>query len=215
MKNWISHNWPVKVLSLGLAILFWLLLVGEQELATSITVPIQYRNIPKDFETISDVSEKVHLEIRGPSGKIAPANLADTAVILDLSSVTRPGERTFPVGSGVIALPSGVTLERAIPSQVRLHFERRASKDVPVKIRIERNPPSGYRLVSIQAEPQSVRIVGPESRVQDETSVETDPVDLSDVTGSTRISVHAYVGDAQARIAGDGKVTLKVQIEKE
>lgn len=215
MKSWILHNWPVKLLSLGLAILFWVLLVGEQELATSFTVPIQYKNIPKDLETISDVSEKVHLEIRGPSGKISPGNLSNTAVILDLTSVTRPGEWTFPVSPDVLNLPSGVTLDRAVPSQVRLHFERRASKDVPVKVRIGKNPPEGYRVASMKVEPETIRIVGPESRVQDETSVETDPVDLSDLTGPVSLSVHAYVGDAQARIAGDGKVRLKLEIEKQ
>jgi YbbR domain-containing protein len=215
VNEWIVRNWPIKLTSIGLAALFWILLVGEQELATSITVPVQYRNVPKDLETISDVSEKVNLEIRGPSGKIAPANLADTAVVLDLATVTKPGERTFPIGPSVISLPYGVALDRAVPSQVRLHFERRVSKEVGVKVRIGKQPSEGYAVVSVEPDPAMVRIVGPESRVQDETGVESDPVDLSDVTESAQVTVHAFVGDPQVRIAGDGKVTLKVTVRKQ
>src|SRR5262245_57932009 len=97
MIGLLTDNWRYKAGSVVLAGLLWLGLVEESELATSVLAPVQYRNVPKDLEMNSDVSDKVHLEIRGPASKLGPAVLADTRVLLDLSSVTRPGERTFPI----------------------------------------------------------------------------------------------------------------------
>ncbi len=213
MTGWITRNLGIKLLSIGLAILFWLLVVSDdQELATSISVPIQFRNIPKDLELSSDVSEKVHLEIRGPAARLAPAQLSETAAVIDLAGVTRPGDHTFPILADTTTLPTGVSLDRAVPSMIRMRFERRVAREVSVKVRVSNQPPSNLVLVGILVEPAKVRILGPESRVSDETIVETDPVDLSGVTEPTSIPVRVFLADPQVRIEGSGKVTVKVDV---
>ncbi len=214
MKDFILRNLPVKLLSLGLAVVFWLLIGGEQEIATSIAVPVQYRNLPKDLETTSDLSEKVHLDIRGPSGKLSPASIEAVVLQFDLAGVSQPGDRTLAVRAENASLPSGVVLDRAVPSQIRLRFEQRMTKDVPVRVRIGKQPPSGFEVVAQRTVPERIRIVGPESRVADETSVETDAVDLSGVTETSELRVPVYVGDSQVRIDGRGEVALTVQIKR-
>jgi len=77
----------------------------------------------------------VHIELRGPAGKLSAARLSDTAVLLDLASVRSPGERTFTISPSSLSLPVGVTFLRAVPSQLRLRFDRIMSKEVPVQVR--------------------------------------------------------------------------------
>ncbi|MBM3735821.1 MAG: YbbR-like domain-containing protein [Acidobacteria bacterium] len=215
MKRLFTHNLPTKLASLALATLFWVLVVGEQEVNTSVAAPIQLRNLPKDLEMSSDLQENVHLEIRGSSSRLTPGNLAATVVTLDLSSVSRPGDRTFPIDSRSAVLPAGVTLIRAVPSLVRLHFERRMSKEVPVKVKFSGSLPAGVELGQVSVEPASIRLLGPESRVSDETAVETDPVELGDLNEGGAVQVQVYSGDSQVRIEGDGRVTVRVELKKD
>lgn len=213
LRSIFTENLGYKLFSLVVATVFWLNQAGDNGVVTSISVPIQYRNLPKDLEINSDVRDEVHVEVRGPSRKVTPTGLADVLVLLDLQTVNRPGDRTFPV-AGNLTLPTGVELERAVPAQVRLHFERRLTREVPVTVRIGAQPPSGYAVVSQRAEPAAVRIIGPESRVRDIATAETDPIDLSDTVRTEEFPVHAYVTDPQVRVEGTGRVVVRVEVAK-
>ena len=214
MISWITDNWGYKLFALVLSAALWTVLVKEQEVADSFAVPVQYRNIPRDLEILSSVSDRVHLEVRGPSGKLTPAQFADTAVMLDLAGVNRPGERTFPIETGTLTLPSGARLQRAAPAQIRLVFEKRLLREVPVKIRIGMPPPGGYEIGSQVAEPEYLRIAGPESRVRNVDALETDSLDLSDTVATEEFRVHAFAGDPQVRIDGDSRVRVRISVRK-
>jgi YbbR domain-containing protein len=208
----LTENWPYKLFSLVAAVALWTLLVEEPEIATSLLVPVQYQNMPKDLEISSDVRDRVHVEVRGPASKLTPGALNDAAVILDLGFVRQAGERTFPVGEHLL-LPAGVLLDRAVPAQVRLKFERRISRDVPVAVRAGQ-PPHGFEVVSQEVIPSHIRLVGPESRVHEVESVETDPVDLSNTFDSEEFVVQTYVSDPQLRVDGNGRVKVRIEVRR-
>ena len=213
MLESLTSNLGWKFLSLIIAILLWYAVVGEPELATSVSAPVEYKNIPAALEMSSDVLDRVHLELRGPAGKLRTSDLADLAVVLDLESVHRAGERTFTIQQWNVNLPSGVTLSRAVPAQVRVRFENRASRDVPVRARYSTLPP-GYRIVKQDVEPATIRITGPESHVNLVEAVQTDPIDLTDVVGESDFKVHAYVTSSQVRFASSPEVRVRVVVEK-
>ncbi len=215
MIGLITHNWRYKAGSVVLAGSLWLGLVEESELATSVLVPVQYKNVPKEMELGSDVTDKVHLEVRGPSSKLSQSALADSSVLLDLRGVTQTGDRTFPIDEAALVLPSGVRLDRAIPAQVRLHFERRMVKEVPVRSRVRHRPPEGYEIASEKIEPENLRVVGPESRVAKVVSVDTDSIDVDHLKDATEVfQVHAYLSDPQVRFDGDGRVKVRIEVRK-
>jgi len=214
MLGRLTRNLGWKFLSLALAILLWYAIVEEPELATSVSAPIEYKNLPADLEMSSDVLDRLHLEVRGPSGQLHTADLANMSVVLDLAPVHRPGERTFTIEQGNVNLPSGVILSRAVPAQIRLRFETRVSREVPVRVRYSRQPPAGYSIARQQVEPSTIRVIGPESRVNRVEAVQTDPIDLSNVVGESRFEVHTYVADSQVRLASSPVVRVKVILEK-
>jgi YbbR domain-containing protein len=210
----LTTNLGWKFLSLALAVLLWYAIVGEPEVATSVSAPILFRNIPADLEISSEVPDRIHLEVRGPSGKLRAANLADMVVVLDLASVHRPGERTFTIQQWNVNLPRGVVLSRAVPSQIRARFESSVAREVPVRTRYSAQVPAGYRIAHQQVEPPTVRIVGPESRVTRVEAVQTDPIDLSDVVGESWLEVQLYVADSQVRLASSPIARVKVVLER-
>jgi YbbR domain-containing protein len=188
--------------------------IGDPELATSITVPIEFKNTPQDLELSSELPERLRLELRGPSGRLTPEYLADTVAVVDLGSVQKPGERTFSIMPANLNLPNGVHLIRPVPSQLRLKLERRASRDVRIVPRYATPPPDGYRIVRTVFEPETLAVVGPESRVKLVDSVETDPIDLTGAVGESTFRVNTYLPDAQVRFVSSAQVTVKVFLEK-
>lgn len=214
MMRTLTNNLSWKLLALLCASVLWLVIVRDPELATTVSVPVLFRGAPKNLEINSELVQRVQLEIRGASGRLTPANLSKAAVILDLGSVNRPGDRTYNIEASNVSLPSGVLFTGAVPSQIRLHFERRVSRQVPVRVRYSNPPPEGYRLVNQTVTPEKLPIVGPESNVEQIGFVDTDSIDLSNVVGPAEFQVNTYVPDPRVRFEGSPHVTVRVTVQK-
>jgi hypothetical protein len=212
MKELLVHNLGWKLLSLGIALILWFTIIGEQELTGSVSAAVVFRNIPQDLEIASEFPDRVHLELQGPVGQLSA--LANPAVILNLGSVDTKGERTFTIRQTEVNLPPGVRMLRAVPSQIRLQFERRLSRSVPVHLRFGGPPPAGYRVAHQTVRPAQVTIVGPESRVRQVEQAETDPIEISAVVGQKEFRVPVYVADQHVRIEGDPFVIAQITMER-
>ena len=152
-----------KLLSLAIALAVWGVVANEPELATFTTAGIEYKNLPEDLEISSEPVSTVKLELRGPSGQLrGVSDGASPEVILDMSDV-RVGERTFPIGDGNVRLVRGVQLVRAIPSLVRIRFERHAQRTVKVTPRFHDR--DGYEVADYTVNPDSVAVAGPASHI--------------------------------------------------
>lgn len=214
MIDLVTRHWRWKLISFALSLMLWLSSVGEPETSTSLSVPVQYQNAPRHLEISSAMIDRVRLEVHGPQSKLKQSYMADVAAVVDLAGVNRPGERTFPLDGAQIALPPGVQVERVMPPQVRLRFEKRLTRQLPVQVRVADQPPAGYEVVSLRVVPQYVTVEGPESRVQEVTVAETDALDLSAVTERDEIPAHASLEDPQVRFVGSSRVLVHVDVKK-
>lgn len=210
----ITHNLGWKVASLAVAVLLWYAVEGEPELVTSRAIPVYFEGLPADLLLTADMPTNVRIEMRGPAGKLSPSSLSDTAIRLDLSPVTTPGERTFTLSNENLTLPPGVAFLRATPSQLRLAFDRNASKDVPVEVRLSGAPPAGFTIASKEVSPAALRIAGPEERIKRIAWAHTDAIDVTAVTGDSTIRVNTFVDDSQVRLESTSIVSVKLTVRK-
>src|SRR5262245_6250218 len=119
MIRLLTDNIGLKLLSLAVATMLWLAIIGaDRETTTSIAVPVQYRNLPQQLEISSTLTDSAYIEIRGTTTRLAGSNLTNAAVILDLAGEKRPGEHTFSILNENVVLPPNVDFLRAIPSQI-------------------------------------------------------------------------------------------------
>jgi YbbR domain-containing protein len=198
--------WPVKVLSLGAAVLLYfftnLLDMGNRE----ISLPIKYVFAP-GYSQSSEVPTKARLVLRGDSEKLYGLAEEELQVIADFSRHTQEGQ--FQVALRLKRSGAAANLEpldiRIEPGTVKLSIEPSVTKDLPVNIRFTGNPKPGYQLVSYSVAPDRLRLTGPASRLEGLSSVDTDPVDLSVRSQDFVQKVQAAVGDPVLR-AIDGSV---------
>jgi hypothetical protein len=208
------HFWW-KILSLALAVGLWAAIVGEPELVTVQPVPVLYNHLPRALLLSSDTAAGVQLELRGPSRQLTRDRLAGAAVVLDLSGVTAPGEQTFTVSRTELTIPEGVAFLRAIPSQLRLRFDRGVTKDVPVEIRLSGNVPAGFHVAGTAAAPDRLRISGPETRVEPIHSAQTDMVDVSNLTAPAEVRINTFLADPRVQFESTSVVTVRIDVERD
>src|SRR5271155_3041239 len=123
MKQLFTRNLGWKFLSLVIAIALWIAVAREPEVATSLSAPVDFKNMRDDLDIDGNLPDRVRLELRGPSGSLTRDSLAEVAVVLDLADANA-GERTYSIRGRNLNLPAGVVFYRAIPSQITLHFDQ-------------------------------------------------------------------------------------------
>jgi YbbR domain-containing protein len=213
MRQLFIGNLGWKVLSLLIAIALWIAVAREPEVATSLAVPVDFKNLRDDLDIDGNLPDRVRLEVRGPSGSLTRDSLAAAAVVLDLSDATA-GERTYSIRGRNLNLPAGVVFYRAVPSQLTLHFGQLIFKEEPVDAFFVNVPPL-YRVASQELTPAKVRIRGSQDRVQAIHQIRTDPIDLSGVSAEKIFHTHVNIGDAQVRLVEvPSDVTVRVKLEK-
>jgi YbbR domain-containing protein len=215
VKRLLTDNLSWKLLSLVIAIGLWLLFVGETELATSLPVAVQYKNVPHELEVVTEQLDRVFLRVRGPATRLNASTLRDVRVVFDLATVHGAGERTFTLGSDNLQLPVGVDVIRVVPSQVRLTIDKRITRELPVEVHYAGPPPPGYRITKQTVSPDKVRVVGPERRLTHLRSVQTDAIDLAATVGDATFRVPASISDPQVRFENlPPTISVNVFLEK-
>lgn len=209
----LIQNFWWRVLALVIGVAIWALVASEPELSTFATVPLQFRGLPDNIEMSTPPAESVTLELRGPSSELR--TLTDSrspSVVLDMTGVT-PGVHSFSIDKTDVRLARGVRLVRAVPSEVQFDFDRRLERTVPVKVRFAG---TGAALVAhYEVTPPSLTIVGPSRHVARITSISTDPVDVSSLSGSAQFRINTFVDDSFVRFETSPEVTVNVTLKKQ
>lgn len=211
MRWFTGRNLGWKFAALAISFLLWFAINGANDLTESVSVPVQYRNIPQNLEIGSDLIEQVHLILRGPSLLLSRASSNPSPVVIDLAEVKGPGERTFSITAANVRLPGGVMLEKALPGQIRLRLESRMRKTVPVHVRLD-HLPDGMDATVDEINPSKLTIVGPENRVRSIEVVETDVVDVRAMEPGGRTHVSAYAPDPRVSFTTSPSVAVRISL---
>lgn len=211
MKWFAGRNLAWKLVALTGSLLLWFAINGANDLTESVSVPVQYRNIPQNLDIGSDLIEQVHLILRGPSLLLSRASTNPSPVVIDLATAKGSGERTFSITAANVRLPGGVMLERALPGQIRLRLESQIHKFVQVHVRID-HVPEGMQATVAEVTPAGFTLVGPENRLRSITDVETDLVNVSTLEPGGRGRTTAYASDPRVRFTTTPIVAVRISL---
>ena len=213
IRRYVLHNIGLKLLSLGVAVLLWVAVTRDPVAEVALNVPVEFHNAPDALEISSETIPQVQVRVKGPVREVRQLAPSEVHAIVDLSSA-KPGERTYDLGPSRIHVPDFVEVTQVVPSQIRVNFDLRATKQVEVRPRVIGTFASGYHIGEVIAQPQTLTIVGPARHVNGVDTAITDPVDASGVVGRATFITHAYVADPLVRLADPNPIRVTVVTQK-
>lgn len=201
----------LKILSIAVATLLWLVVTGDAVVERTLRVGIELQRAPADLELVGAVPDSVQVRVRGPASRLSALALGDLSVVVDLEGV-RTGRRLFPLTPDQVAAPFGVEVTQVSPQALPLVFETTASATVPVKARIEGSPVPGHAVSTVSVTPSQVRVEGPASVVRSLAELYTEPVSIDQATTLVREAVTIDTADMGLRLQGGATAVVTVTI---
>ena len=217
-QSWLTYAAGLSLTCLLVATVWGLYTGGELSLI-KMTAPIDFRNIPEDLE-LKDVSaESVEVQISGKQQLVNTLRPDQVRAFLDLKAM-KPGVRPMVLNQDNIEIPLGLEVMRVSPSTIRLELEERVQKDISVEPKIVGVPPPGYRLKMIEVIPESIRLIGPKSKLSALNRLFTEEVDLGEIdasSGETTVEVPLVLSAGSLRLAAGQprRVQLRIQFESD
>ena len=211
VAKWVFGNPWLKLLSVGLALLLWMVVSGEETVERGLRVPLELTQVPSGLELLGDVPATVDVRVRGASGTLSRVGNGDVVAVLDLHTA-QSGRRLFPLTPDQVRVPFGVEIVQVLPSAVTMAFEASASREVPIVPAVDGRPAPGFVVGPLSAEPRAVDVIGPDSAVKRATEVVTEPVSVEGATAHVKQSVILGLLDPALRLKTARSAMVTVQI---
>ncbi|MEZ5418958.1 MAG: CdaR family protein [Vicinamibacterales bacterium] len=211
MARFRVRHLGLKVLSVAVATLLWLVVTGDPVVERTLRVGLELQRTPEDLELVGAVPETVSVRLRGAASRLAALGSADVSVVVDLDGV-RPGRRLFALTPSQVTAPFGVEVTQVTPAALPLVFEPTAWAIVPVRARIDGTPAAGHSVSNVSVTPSQVRVEGPASAVRGLTELFTEPVSVERATSLVREAVTIDATDTGLRLGGSATVVVTVTV---
>jgi YbbR domain-containing protein len=208
---WPFRHLGLKALSVVLALLLWMIVSGEETVERGLRVPLELQQVPAGLELTGEVPATVDVRVRGASGTLSRVSTGDVVAVLDLRNA-RSGRRLFPLTPKDVRVPFGVEIVQVQPSALAMAFEPSASRRVPVMPAVDGRPAPGYVVGSLEADPKTVEVIGPESAVRRATEALTEAVPVSGARERVQQTVTLGLIDPSLRLKNAETATVTVQI---
>jgi YbbR domain-containing protein len=210
-----TTNLVPKIISFLLVVVLWGFIGGQPRAEIWLTIPLEYRNMPPTMEIMGEMVNRVEVGIRGPRtlmSSIAPDQLR---AHVDLSQALL-GLNYVRLGPENIRAPLGTEITKITPLTVRIRLEEVTTRSFPVKSHFIGKLPRELRLKTVGLAPSFIVLQGPVGILKKVREVLTEPVDLSEIKESTKISVGVEIGSSQLRLAPDqpSQVMIDIKVER-
>jgi len=213
-KRYVVHNFSLKLMSLIFATALWFMISRDDRPAElAVRAPIVFQNVPSELEISSESVPEALIRVRGPERVIRQLRNNDVQAVLDLAG-SKAEARTFDLTAQQVDHPREVSVVQVVPSQLRLSFDTRLSREVEVHPRVTGNFASGDQIVRIDADPPRITISGPRHHVEKIDAAITDPIDASGTLGSAVFTTNAYVADPLVQVAQGTSIRVTIVVEK-
>ncbi len=160
----------------------------SKEYTTSIILPIAYENIPQNLLLQKEPLKQLEVTIKASGFKIALTKFKQKQIVLDASSLNRKKKSTYYLLTRSYKtaiqkqLSIGVNLQQIAKDSLFLNLGSLQTKKLPIVADVKIDYHVGYDLSSsIQMQPDSVLVSGPENQIKNLKSIQLEPIKLSDV----------------------------------
>lgn len=214
MRKKIFHNWGLKIGSLVLAYLLWLLVIQFDDPPESKTfrgIPVTLTNTELldqqgKVYNVLDNSNVVTVTVRAPGSIIRDLDASDIVAVADMSKLTEIN--TIGISFSVQNVDN-VDNIRGNPDVLRLNVEDRNTEWRYVSYRIVGEVPEGYMVANVQLDQNRIEVSGPASDVSQISKVLLE-IDVTGATSDVSANVETLLCDADDNVLDLPNVTRSV-----
>lgn len=188
-RNPFFKNIGKKILAVAIAIALWFVANIEHDIEKSVSINVNYLNLPSELIIVNKPPETLNIRVRGPRTQLASLSPRNIAFTLDLAN-SSPGVSQFEIQTDQIKTPRGIQVTGITPAEIKIDIDRTIQKRVEVKPVIGGPPDTGFELVGApEAVPSKVEIKGPRNIVSQINTIPTDSVSIAGVKSKFTIQV--------------------------
>lgn len=217
LSGFFSRNWTLKLSAFGVALLLWIAVRAEAPSREDFPeVPVEVDVIDPRWAVAGEPDPAtVTVRFGGPSRALIGMALARPTVVIPLEAIANPDTTVRLVNSWVrIQDRPGVIVEGIQPSAVQVTLEPVESVALPPALRFEGELPEDFAMVARPAaDPPTVRVTGPRSRLSELDSVPFLPLRLDEIRGSGRFDVALDTAAISGLTVNVATVSLEVRVE--
>lgn len=204
------QEWLLKVFAVVFAIMLWFYADAEQNplVTKHFDIPVQYVNQAAELVVENNV-QTVRVTVRGKETDLSSLRSEDFEAVVDLQNAEE-GTTEYPVQ---VTASNVVDRYSVQPTRLRLVINRSEMKQVPVTAAIVGKVPDGYELVNVEVKPDSVWISGMSSDMENVTSLETEPLDVSTLTADVTKTVSLETPPG-ITVNNNGRITVALTIQE-
>lgn len=213
LTGYWPKDWVLRLLALLFAIFLWYFVVGEDKVDTHLLVPVELVNLPRDLVIANQVKQQLEVTISGPRGLIDGLRRQPVSRSVNLAEA-KPGTMVFRNDPETLPFPRGIEVLRVQPAHTTVLIDRLKEKQLPVQAEISGEPAAGFELVSVELEPPTIQLRGPEALLNQITLLRTMPVDIGGLNAAAILQAPLLLSQELIELLGEVTVNVVVLIRE-
>lgn len=216
IKDLLTRNGLLKLLSFVLAVVLWITLIPEEKTfgERTLAVPLETRNIPPDMELVEKAVSIVDVTVQATNRLLGQITANDLTAVLDLKNAAA-GQEDYALDASMVVVPPNVKAVRVYPTKAPIKLELASEIEMAVAVSIQGRVKEGYRIESYEVAPSKVKVRGPASKFRPRDGLRTGPVIVDGLAESFEIETDILLPRPDLRlVSGTAKARVKVSIVK-
>jgi YbbR domain-containing protein len=216
LKDVLTRNWSLKLLSFFLAVILWITLVPKEKTygERTLSVPLETRNIPPNMELVEKAVSVVDVTVQATNRLLGEVTANDLTAVLDLKNAV-VGQEDYALDASMVVVPPNVKAVRIYPPKAHIKLELANEAEMAVVTTIQGEVKAGFRIESYEVTPSKARVRGPAGKFRPRDGLRTSPVDVSGLSAPVEFETDILLPRPDLRIlGGPAKARVRVTIVK-
>ncbi|TGN19055.1 CdaR family protein [Leptospira idonii] len=203
-----SRNWKAKLISLFVAVFFYINLQNSKILIKTISVPVEYPKLTGNLSYNKNPEKTIPVRVEGLKDVVNYYSQFMKAVV-DPEDV-QIGVTEVPIKK-IVGVPSGVKVTK-LKKTVPVEIESRGLKVVPIEPSFEGNPPANFEKLTQILSPAKITVSGKPYELEKITKIVLPEISLTDKREPFAKTVRIPDLPKGISVLGSRDVTVNVNI---
>ena len=213
LKGAFTENILLKVISLLMAIVLWVVVSGERDTEWAYLIPLELKNMPDNLVVTNDIPGFLDVKIQGAKSFMMEISPQEMTVEINVAGL-KVGSNFFPVNPGHLKVPRGTKVTRISPSYVTLKVEKLARKKVRIRPDVQGKPAEDFYVDAVEVIPEMVEIKGAEREVKRVKSLKTNSIDISGIKETVRKEIALDIIGRRISLLKEQPVSVIVRVKE-